>query len=71
MIVIRLIWSEYTGMAEEYVRAAGELGYPRADLNGYYTEGNLTGLLVESFNLSGHRYKEQLTSPNLTQLIFH
>jgi len=30
---------EYTGMAEDYIRAAGELGYPRADLNGYYTQG--------------------------------
>jgi len=31
---------DYTGMAQIYVDAAKELGYPRADLNGYYTQGN-------------------------------
>ncbi|XP_035710955.1 oxygen-dependent choline dehydrogenase 1 isoform X2 [Folsomia candida] len=36
---IRVALPEYTGMADVYVKAAGELGYPRQDLNGYYTEG--------------------------------
>lgn len=31
---------EYTGMGEIYVQAAHELGYPRQDLNGYFTEGD-------------------------------
>jgi choline dehydrogenase-like flavoprotein len=30
---------EYTGMAEIFVEAAQQMGYPRADLNGNFTEG--------------------------------
>ncbi|ODM87631.1 Oxygen-dependent choline dehydrogenase [Orchesella cincta] len=36
---IRIQLPEYTGMGDIYVKAAGELGYPRQDLNGYFTEG--------------------------------
>ncbi|CAL8070241.1 unnamed protein product [Orchesella dallaii] len=36
---VRISLPEYTGMGDLYVKAAGELGYPRQDLNGYYTEG--------------------------------
>jgi hypothetical protein len=30
---------DYTGLGEVFVEAANELGYPRADLNGNFTEG--------------------------------
>lgn len=33
-------------MADVYVKAAGELGYPRQDLNGYYTEGIYFNVII-------------------------
>jgi len=36
---MRVAEPDYVGMANLYVSAAKELGYPQADLNGYYTEG--------------------------------
>ena len=37
---MRLEVPHYTGLANEFIEAGMEFGYPHADLNGFVTEGN-------------------------------
>jgi hypothetical protein len=39
---------DYTGLGEVFVEAANELGYPRADLNGNFTEGLQKILIIKN-----------------------
>jgi len=57
---MRVELPDYTGLANEYIKAGMEMGYSKADLNGHYSEGKMRFDLMQITIGIGIRYYRPL-----------